>query len=131
LKKDIHIPVVKDVYIAAIYEPVQDSDSHEWNVYILNNKPIGLELVIIVSEGFSKHNKTSTLRKTINFLPKKSYAKLEILPEELFKLTNHYKVSYFEDNQLFDKVFTFKENSIKPSALTEIPLLKKQGILAF
>lgn len=130
MKKDIQIPIVKDVYIAAVKEKSKNSEVSEWHVYLINDLNIGLETVIIVSEGFSKKDKTSTLRKTIPFLPKKSFAKLELLPDELLKLTNQYKVSFFSNNQLLDKTFTFKLNSIKDSALTEIPLLPQQGILA-
>lgn len=130
MKKDIQIPIVKDVYIVALQDTIEGSSSKEWNAYIINDKPIGIELVIIVSEGFSKNEKTSILRKTINFLPKKSYAKLEMIPEDLFKLENRYKVSYFEDNRLYDKTFTFKKNSIRTTALGHVPLLEKKGILA-
>ncbi len=130
LKKDIHFPEVKGVYIAAVKEEIKDGDGTEWSVYLINNQSLGIETVIIVSEGFSKKDKTSTLRKTIPFLPEKSYAKLELLPEELLKLTNQYKVSFFLNNQLLDKTYTFKNHTIKDSALTEIPLLPHKGILA-
>jgi hypothetical protein len=131
LKKDIHIPIVQDVYVAAVKENSNSIDNSIWNVYLINDQNEGIETVIIVSEGFSTKDKTSSLRKSIPFLPKKSYAKLEILPEELLKLTNLYKVSFFRNNQLLDKIFTFKPNTIKGSALTEIPLLEQKGILAY
>ena len=130
MKRDIHIPKVRDVFVAAVREKIEDTNSYEWGVYIINNQKEGLELVIVVSEGFSKDHKTSTLRKTVQHLPKQSYAKLEILPEELFKLTNTYKVSFFKDNQLFDKTFIFDKNVIKDSGLQDLPLIANQGILA-
>ena len=130
MRKDIHIPEVKNVFIAAVKEYPQDSDNYEWVVYILNNQLKDLELVIVVSQGFSKQDKSSTLRKTIQMLPQKSFAKLEILPEELFKLTNTYKLSFFSDNKLFDKTYTFDKNVIKDSSLETIPLLSLKGILA-
>ena len=130
MRKDIHIPEVKNVFIAAVKEYPQDSDNYEWVVYILNNQLQDLKLVIVVSQGFSKQDKSSTLRKTIQMLPQKSFAKLEILPEELFKLTNTYKLSFFSDNKLFDKTYTFDKNVIKDSSLETIPLLSLKGILA-
>ena len=130
MKKDIYIPEVNDVYIAAVKENIEGSDASEWNVYLINNNNLGIETVIILSEGYSKKDKTSTLRKTIPFLPKKSFAKLELLPDELLKLTNLYKVSFFANNQLLDKTYTFKHNSIKDIELTEIPLIPNKGILA-
>jgi hypothetical protein len=87
-------------------------------------------MVIIVSEGFSKTRKTSTLRKRIEKLPQKSFAKLELLQEELFEFTNQFKVSYFKAGQLFDKTFVFKPSTIKPTSLQPLPLIEKYGILA-
>ena len=130
MKKDIHIPEVKDVFIAAVKEPNESTGTSDWFAYIINNQNVGLELVIIVSEGFSKQDKTSTLRKTIQFLPEKSFAKLELIPKELFKLTNQYKVSFFDNNQLHDKSFIFDKNVIKDSALADLPLVPHKGVLA-
>jgi hypothetical protein len=130
MKKDIKIPEVKDVYIALVKEKVDNSNTSEWSVYIINTKEENLDLVIIVSEGFSKTKKTSTLRKTIKHLPQKSYAKVEILQESLIKFTNLFKVSFFKDNQIFDKTFTFQPNTIIDENLVDIPLIKNKGILA-
>ena len=130
MKKDINIPKVKDVYLAALQENIPDTDLREWNIYIINDKNTELELVIIISHGFSESKKTSTLRKTINHLPKKSFAKVETIQDNLFQFTNQFIVSFFEDNQLYDKTFTFKPNSINDKNLASIPLFQHKGILA-
>jgi hypothetical protein len=129
MKKDITIPEVKDVHVAVIKEQTAKNTS-EWVVYIINDSDKDLEMVIIVSEGFSKTRKTSTLRKRIEKLPQKSFAKLELLQEELFEFTNQFKVSYFKAGQLFDKTFVFKPSTIKPTSLQPLPLIEKDGILA-
>jgi len=130
VKKDIKIPEVKDVYIAVVKEPVSETDFSEWNIYIINDKPEDLNIVIIVSQGFSKTKKTSTLRKKIDNLPKKSYAKFEMLHEDLLEMTNQFTISYFQDNTLFDRTFTLAPNSIAEANLNDIPLLESKGILA-
>jgi len=129
MKKDIEIPVVKDVYIAVVKEQNTIYNTEDWNAYIINDKDVGLELVIIVSHGYSDTKTTATFRKQLDKLPKKSYAKIELMTEELFALNNQFKVSFFEDNQLYDKIFTFRKNTINENAFQNIPLLKTKGVL--
>lgn len=130
MRKDIDIPAVKDVYIAVIKEPSKKNEIDNWAVYIINNSITHLENVIILSEGFSEEKKTSKLRKHIVKLPKKSYAKIEIIHEALFSFTNQFKVTYFKDNTLFDKTFEFKPYSIKKNKFLKLPLLDVHGVLA-
>ena len=87
-------------------------------------------MVVIVSQGFSETKTTSLLRKKVEKLPANSFAKIEFIQPELFKLNNRFQVTFFEGNTLYEKTFLFKENTIKESALLRIPMLKKQGILA-
>ena len=93
-------------------------------------KNVDLEMVVIVSQGFSETKTTSLLRKKVEKLPANSFAKIEFIQPELFKLNNRFQVTFFEGNTLYEKTFLFKENTIKESALLKIPTLKKQGILA-
>lgn len=130
VKKDIKIPEVTGVEIAVIFEYNDIYNTDDWNVYIINKKDVDLEMVVIVSQGFSETKKTSLLRKKLDKLPANSFAKVELIQPELFKLTNQFRVTFFEGNNLYDKTFTFKENSIKEGALRMIPELNKRGILA-
>jgi hypothetical protein len=98
-------------------------------VYIINKKEVDLEMVVIVSQGFSEKKTTSLLRKKIGVLPKNSFAKVEFIQPELFKLNNRFQVSFFEGNILYEKTFLFKQNTIKEGALRMIKQLKKRGIL--
>ncbi len=129
MKKDITIPKVKDVYVAVVKEHTEENTS-EWAVYLINDTGKDLETAIIVSEGYSKTKKTSTLRKKLDRLPKKSFAKLELIQEELFGFTNQFKVSYFMEGQLFDKTFVFEPESIHSENLEVLPLIEDRGILA-
>ncbi|GAA4801105.1 hypothetical protein [Litoribaculum gwangyangense] len=129
MKKDIQIPKVQDVYVAVVNEYNEVYKTNDWNAYIINDKESDLEMVIIVTSGYSEDKKTATFRKKIDVLPKKSYAKIELIPEELFSLNNTFKVSFFEGNQMFDKTYLFRKNTINLKALQNIPLMNSKGVL--
>ncbi len=130
MKKDIKIPEVTNVEMAVVYEYNAIYKTDDWNVYLINNKNVDLEMVVIVSQGFSTTKTTSLLRKKIEKLPANSFAKIELIQPELFKLNNRFQVTFFEGNTLYEKTFIFKENSIKEGALRIIPEIKKRGVLA-
>jgi hypothetical protein len=130
LKKDIQIPEVSGVEIAVVYEYNALYKTDDWNIYIINNKNVDLEMIVIVSQGFSETKTTSLLRKKLETLPANSFAKVEYIQPELFILNNLFQVSFFENNQLKDKTFLFEKNSIKEGGLRMISEIKKRGILA-
>lgn len=129
MKKDIQIPEVKDVYVAVVKEFSNNHNTEDWYAYIINDKEVDLEMVIIVSNGYNDKKITATFRKRIDVLPKKSYAKIELLQEDLFALNNQFKVSFFEGNSMFDKTYTFRKNTINENAFQAIPLMNMRGIL--
>ena len=130
MKKDLQIPLVSGVEIAMVYEYNELYKTDDWNVYIINNNNVDMEMIVIVSQGFSKTKKSTLLRKKLDNLPANSFAKLEFVQPELFVLNNRFQVSFFENNQLKDKTFLFKQNTIKEGSLRMIPEIKKRGILA-
>lgn len=130
MKKDIQIPEVSGVEVAVVFEYNDNYKSDDWNVYIINKKELPLEMVVIVSKGYDEKDQTSVMRKKIDSLPANSFAKVELIQPELFKLNNTFQVSFFEGNQLKDKTFTFPKNSIKEGNLRMISSLNKRGILA-
>jgi len=130
LKKDIQIPEVTGVEIAVVYEYNALYKTDDWNIYIINNKTVDLEMIVIVSQGFSETKTTSLLRKKLDTLPANSFAKVEFIQPELFVLNNRFQVSFFENNQLKDKTFLFEKNTIKEEGLQMISEIKKNGILA-
>ncbi|WP_341214949.1 hypothetical protein [uncultured Wocania sp.] len=129
MKKDIQIPKVENVYIAIVNEYNDIYKTQDWNAYIINDKDVDLEMVLIVTSGYSEDKITSKFRKKLDKLPKKSYAKIELIQEELFELNNSFKVSYFEGNAMFDKTYLFRKNTINLKALQPIPLMQAKGIM--
>ncbi|WP_405247796.1 hypothetical protein [Cellulophaga sp. Asnod2-G02] len=130
MKKDIDIPVVKDVYVAIIHEWDDEMLHKVWNAYLINNKDSAIEMAIIVSSGSNSTDKTATIRYGLGTMEAKSFKKFEPLQEEIFALDNVFSLSFFSDNKLFDKKFLFKKNTIQTKALTTISLIDKEGILA-
>ncbi|MBP93036.1 MAG: hypothetical protein CMC55_02830 [Flavobacteriaceae bacterium] len=129
MKKDIEIPKVEGVYIAVVNEYNDVYKTQDWNAYIINDKDVDLEMVIIVTSGYSKDKATSIFRKKIDTLPAKSYAKIELMQEDLFALNNQFQVTFFKGNTMFDKTYLFRKNTINLKALQAIPLMDVKGVL--
>lgn len=132
MKKDIKIPEVKDVFMAIVNEYNEEFQCEDWNAYIVNNKAVDIEMVLIVSKGYDEDKllETSLMRHKIEKLPANSYAKVELLSNDVLKLSNFFNVTFFEGNAMFDKKYLFHKGSIKEGALRMIPMLNKRGILA-
>ena len=129
MKKDNLIPKVKGISLAVVHEYNNTYNSYDWNAYIINERSIDLEMVIVVTKGYSETKKTATFRKKIDVLPAKSFAKIEMLLEDVLSINNRFNVSFFEGNTLYEKSFEFKKNTINEKALQQIPLINLKGIL--
>ena len=129
MKKDIHIPQVTNVEIAIVLEKNESDNTNEWCVYIINKKEVDLEMVVIVSQGFSETKKTSLFRRKIDLLPANSFSKFEIMQPELFALDNQFQVTFFENNVLHDKTFIFQEGTIQEGFFRDIEILNKKGVV--
>ncbi|WP_237276733.1 hypothetical protein [Tenacibaculum ovolyticum] len=129
MKKDIHIPQVTNVEIAIVLEKNESDNTNEWCVYIINKKEVNLEMVVIVSQGFSETKKTSLFRRKIDLLPANSFSKFEIMQPELFALDNQFQVTFFENNVLHDKTFIFQEGTIQEGFFRDIEVLNKKGVV--
>lgn len=130
MKKDIEIPIAKDIHVAIVHEWNEEFLSKEWNTYILNNRTTQIDMVLIVSKGYEGEIKTSTMRHAIGVVEAKAYAKIEMLQEELFVLNNEFFVTYYADSKIYEKRFLFVKNSITADALSIIPLIEIAGMFA-
>ncbi len=129
MRKDITIPEVKDVHIAIVQEYNPEFEWNDWNAYIINEWLDAIETVIVVSSGSNAEKKTSTMRHVIQHMPARSFAKVELLQEEVLQFTNEFRVSFFAEGQLFDKKFVFQENSVSPQNIRKIPVMDLKGVL--
>lgn len=130
MRKDIKIPKVKDVYVAAVREFNKDFRTHDWNAYIINNGSEPLETVLIVSEGRDDIDTTSRMRHSLKLLPAKSYAKIEFLEDSVLKLNNYFSITYFMGDTLYDKQFELPSHSVLEDNAVELPVMETKGVLA-
>lgn len=130
MKKDIEIPIAKDVYVALIHEWNDEFLSKDWNAYVLNNRKTPIQMVLIVSKGFDDDVKTSTMRHAIGVVGARSYEKVELVQEDVLRLNNEFFVTYYADDKLYEKRFVFEKGSVSERNLVHIPLIEKDGILA-
>ncbi|MDT0649411.1 hypothetical protein [Autumnicola edwardsiae] len=130
MRKDIDIPEVKDVHVAVVREFNKEFRSDEWNAYIINNRGISIEMVLIVARGFEGKKETSTMRHKLEKLPPHSFAKIEYMQDEVTALNNEFLVTFFAENKMFEKKFFFPKNSISEDVVATIPVIPKKGILA-
>lgn len=132
MKKDIEIPEVKDVYIAAIKE--KSGSDEAWYVHIINDKNSNLDQIIINSRGYViEGNKkvwvSSSMRHQIAELAPKTAQKVELISPEVFEIYNEYWLTFFESGKLYDRKFTFGPHTIDDNFLDPLPVLDNKGIL--
>lgn len=129
MKKDIEIPVVERVFVAAVREENEEFRSMDWNAYVINDRDKPIDTILIVTRGYDDKDVTSTMRHTIKELPPQSFAKVEFLQDEVLKLNNEFSVSFFSEGKMFHKKFVFRKNSINEKALQELPVIPNKGVL--
>lgn len=130
MKKDIEIPIAKDVYVAIVHEWNEEFLSKDWIAYILNDRTTPIEMVIVVSKGFKGNKKTSTMRHAIGIVKAKSFEKIEVVQEDVLAFNNEFFVTYYADNKLYEKRFIFESGSVTSTNLKPIPIIEKEGVLA-
>ncbi|MCO5288878.1 MAG: hypothetical protein M9940_05595 [Bacteroidetes bacterium] len=130
--KDIPELKVENVAIAVVKE-TNSSGKEEWNAYILNLKDEELEGVLITSKGYGMREgeniKTSTLRHFIENIPAHSFIKIEPIIDNVLALNNEYWVSFYLNNNMYDRKYVFLPGVINEDYFTNIPLLNKRGVM--
>ncbi|GIZ07804.1 hypothetical protein [Flavobacterium sp. UMI-01] len=133
MKKDITIPEVENVFLAAVQEWNDDFMDKVWYVYLVNDSDFDIESVMVVSKAFGtiegEMKKTSLLRHAFVKVPAVSVAKVELVEKSVLALNNEFMVTYFIGNTLYDKKFVFKANSINEGHFEEVPILFVDGVI--
>lgn len=133
MKKDIEIPIVENVFLAAVQEWSDDFMEKVWYVYLINDSDFNLDSVMVVSQAFGtldgEMKKTSLLRHAFMQVPSVSVVKIEMLEKSVLRLNNEFMVTYFIGNTLYDKKFIFKAQSITPDYVEEVPILFVDGVI--
>ena len=133
LKKDIEIPKVENVFLAAVQEWSDDFMEKVWYVYLINDSDYDLDSVMVVSKAFGtldgEMKKTSLLRHAFVNVPAVSVVKIEMIENSVLRLNNEFMVTYFIGSTLYDKKFIFKAQSITPDYFEEVPILFVDGVI--
>ena len=135
MKKDIQIPEVKNVHVAA----VKETNAHQekvWNVYIINNQNEMIEGVMVTAKGYSDHPngaqvKTSVMRHAVGNIPAKTAAKIEMISPEVFEINNEYWVTFFEGSTLMEKKFIFGAHTIVKELEEDLPVMSVKGVVVW
>jgi len=133
VKKDIHIPKSEKVHVAAVKEWNEDFQENSWYAYLINANDKPIEMAIVVSKAYGmidgEMRKTGQFRHAFKEVPALSFVKIELLDNKVLQLNNEFSVTYFLENQLYDKKFVFSPNSINDKALSDIPIMNERGVL--
>ena len=133
MKKDITIPEVENVFLAAVQEWSDDFMEKVWYVYLINDSDFYLDSIMVVSKAFGtlegEMKKTSLLRHAFTQVAPVSVVKVEMVEKSVLELNNEFMVTYFIGNTLYDKKFTFVKNSINESNVEEVPILFVDGVI--
>lgn len=133
MKKDIEIPKVENVFLAAVQEWSDDFMEKVWYVYLVNDSDFDLDSVMVVSKAFGtldgEMKKTSLLRHAFMQVPAVSVVKIEMVEKSVLRLNNEFMVTYFIGSTLYDKKFIFKAQSITPDYVEEVPILFVDGVI--
>jgi len=130
MKKDIEIPIAKNIQVVATKEWDKEFLSQAWNVYIINNREEMIESVLVMSRGNSATKKTTTLRHNIGDLPGHTGGKVEFISEEVFGFTNEYLVTFFAQGKLFERNFEFPPFNISEKNTVFVDLMGQDCVMA-
>jgi hypothetical protein len=132
MKKDLPENIVEDISVAVVLEG-ETPDVKNWIVYLINEKNVQLNNVLVSSKGYGEKDgkpvKTTTLRHFIGDVEGKTSAKIEAIDEEVFGLTNEYWLSYYINGTIYDKKYIFLPESIVDENLSKVPIVNKPGVL--
>jgi hypothetical protein len=133
MKKDIIIPQVENVFVAAVQEWNDDFMAKTWYAYLVNDSDHDLDTVLVVSNAKGMLNgeerKTSLLRHAFVQVPAVTSVKIEMIEDSVLVLDNSFMVTFFIGNTLYDKNYVFKAGSIDESNVAEVPVIWKDGIV--
>ena len=133
MRKDITIPKVENVFLAAVQEWNDDFMEKVWYVYLINDSDYDLDSVMVVSKAFrtidGEMKKTSLLRHAFIKVPSVSAVKIEMVERSVLALNNEFMVTYFIGNTLYDKKFIFRKNTINERATEEVPIIFVNGVI--
>lgn len=135
MKKDIIFHPVQGIQVA-IARTFNELKAPEWNVIVINRNEKPVTNCFVTSKGYgnsesgtNSDQRTSTLRHFFPEIAAGGHVVVEPIMPDVFHLNNEFWVSYFLENQIYDKKFIFVPDSIIESNLITIESLGMEGVL--
>jgi hypothetical protein len=134
MKEGLTGPKVENVAVA-IAQDTNELNETFYYAYLLNLRDDIMEGIIITSTGYGENVttgervKTSTLRHSLEVLLPNEVAKIEPVMEEVFGLANEYWVSFWVNDELYDKKFVFLPEAFTTDKLKVLPILGLKGVM--
>jgi hypothetical protein len=133
MKKDIIIPEVENVFLAAVQEWSDDFMEKVWYAYLINDSDFDIDSVMVVSKAFGtvagEMKKTSLLRHAFVQVPAVSVVKIEMIEKSVLALNNEFMLTFFIGEKLYDKKYIFKAKTINEETVEEVPILFVDGVI--
>jgi hypothetical protein len=133
MKKDIIIPEVENVFLAAVQEWSDDFMEKVWYAYLINDSDFDIDSVMVVSKAFGtvegEMKKTSLLRHAFVQVPAVSVVKIEMIEKSVLALNNEFMLTFFIGDKLYDKKYVFKAHTINEETVEEVPILFVDGVI--
>lgn len=134
MREELMGPKVENIGVAVVRHINEDQEK-QYDVYLLNLREDIIEGIIITSQGYGENPttgekiKTSVLRHSLEVLLPNEAAKIEPIMEEVFGIANEYWVSFWINDQMYDKKFVFVAESISEENMRIIPVLGDEGVM--
>lgn len=124
MKKDIYIPVSKNLHLAIV--PLEDD---VWDLYLINQNLNTLKNILITTDASKDQVKSSTLRYFLESMDEMAFIKFESVLGNVIEMDNSVFVTYYIGADIFDITFSFSRESLLNIPKVEIPILKLEGYL--
>jgi hypothetical protein len=120
--KNIVFEKVQQIQVLATYHTDADANI-TWTVQLRNLYETDITGVLVSTRGYGTnaegtYEQTSTLRHFFERVSPQALQAIELISPEIFYLSNEYWVSFYIENQIFDKKFVFAPNQISEENLT-------------
>ncbi len=134
MREELLGPKVEGVAFAVVQQLNEDNEQ-VYYVYLMNLRDDIMEGIIVTSQGYGNNVetgekvRTSKLRHSLEILLPNEAAKIEPIMEDVFGLSNEYWVSFWVNDDLYDKKFVFVAESISEKNMKMLPIIGEKGVM--
>jgi hypothetical protein len=134
MREELLGPKVEGVAVAVVQQLNEDNEKIYY-VYLINLRDDIMEGIIVTSQGYGENVetgekvRTSQLRHSLEILLPNEAAKIEPIIEDVFGLSNEFWVSFWVNDDLYDKKYVFLAESISEQNMKVLPVIGLPGVM--